>query len=111
MGPASREGVLRVNYRLTLLEGLEVVQEDGRKLGRLMDLRSRAKLGRIERGEHREAEALLIGVSGWLEEMGLRQGGAREVPVKAIVAIESGKIIVRASPPASREPRKRHGKR
>jgi sporulation protein YlmC with PRC-barrel domain len=100
-----------MNYRLTLLEGLEVMQEDGRKLGRLMDVRSRAKLRRIERGEHCEADALLIGVSGWLEAMGLRQGGAREVPAKTIVAIESGKAIVRASPPGAREPRKRRGRR
>jgi sporulation protein YlmC with PRC-barrel domain len=100
-----------MNYRLTLLEGLEVVHEDGRTLGRLMDVRSRAKLGRIERDEHCEADMLLLGAGGWLQQMGLRQGGAREVPVKAIVAIDSGKVIIRASTPATREPRKRRGKR
>jgi sporulation protein YlmC with PRC-barrel domain len=100
-----------MNYRLTQLERLEVVREDGRSLGRLRDVRSRAKVGIVAHDAHYEADALLLGASGWLEEMGLRQGGSREVSAKAIVAIESAKLVVRASAPASREPRTRRNRR
>jgi hypothetical protein len=100
-----------MKYRLTQLEGLEVVREDGRTLGRLRDVRSRANVGIVAHDAHYEADALLLGASGWLEEMGLRQGGAREVSARAIVTIDSAKVVVRASAPASREPRTRRKRR
>lgn len=95
-----------MNTRLTLLEWMEVVGEDGTRLGRLMDLRARGDRGPIDSAQRLDPEVMLIGAGGWLEEMGLRQGGAREVSVKSIIGIESGKLIVRASAGATREPRK-----
>ena len=99
-----------MNVRLTLLEWMEVVHEDGTRVGRLMDLRTRGARGPIGRPETLDPDVLLVGARGWLEEMGLRQGGARQVPVTSIVAIESGKLIVRA-PGATREGRKGRRKR
>jgi hypothetical protein len=100
-----------MNIRLTLLEWMEVVGEDGTSVGRLMDLRARAARGPIGRPDTLDADMLLVGAGGWLEAMGLRQGGAREVPVTSLVAIASGKLVVRASPRATRERRKLRRKR
>ena len=66
-----------MNVRLTVLERMEVVGEDGRALGRLMDLRARGARGPIGRPEALDPELMLIGARGWLEEMGLRQRGGR----------------------------------
>jgi hypothetical protein len=85
-----------MNVRLTLLQRMEVERDGRAKLGRLMDVRARARLGPIARAESLDAESLLLGASGWLEQMGLRQGGAREAPARSIVGIEREKIIVRA---------------
>jgi sporulation protein YlmC with PRC-barrel domain len=100
-----------MNYRLTLLEDLKVVGDDGKEFGRLMDIRAHARLGPIDRPERLEAEAFLIGASGWLQQMGLREGGARELPAKSIVAIDSERVIVRVSATASRQPRAGRKKR
>ena len=94
-----------MNVRLTLLQRMEVERDDRAKLGRAMDVRARARIGPIAGGETLDAEALLIGASGWLEQMGLRQGGAREVPARSILGIEREKIIVRAAA-ATRNARK-----
>ena len=80
-------------------------RDDRGKLGRLMDVRARARIGAIAGGETLDAEALLIGASGWLEQMGLRQGGAREGPARSILGIEREKVIVRAVA-ATRDARK-----
>jgi sporulation protein YlmC with PRC-barrel domain len=86
-----------MSYRLTRLEQMRVVRADGRELGRLMDLRTRAKHGPIERAESAAIDALLIGVTGWLERMGLTRKGSRQVQSKAVIAVEDDRIVVRAS--------------
>ena len=80
-------------------------RDDRGKLGCLMDVRARARIGAIAGGETLDAEALLIGASGWLEQMGLRQGDGREVPARSILGMEREKIIVRAVA-ATRDARK-----
>ena len=84
-----------MRYRLTMLEKMHVVRDDGKDLGRFVDLRTRAKIGRMERAGLLDIDALLIGAAGWLERLGLRDGGSREVPPKAIIAVERERIIVR----------------
>jgi hypothetical protein len=96
-----------MKLRLTALQHVEVVAEDGGKLGRLMDLRTRAPLGPVDRREPLEPAMLLVGPSGWLEEMGLREGGAREVAAKGIASVSSGKIVVRAANARPERSRKR----
>lgn len=86
-----------MSYRLTLLEQMPVVRDDGKDLGRLMDMRVRARLGRVEGADAPAVEALLVGARGWLERLGIRLG-SREVQPNAVLAVETDRVVVRASP-------------
>jgi sporulation protein YlmC with PRC-barrel domain len=84
-----------MRYRLTLLEQMHVVREDGKDLGRLMDVRARAEHGPIARADFVPIDALLIGAAGWFERLGLKDGGSREVQPQAVIAVERERIVVR----------------
>ena len=86
-----------MSYRITLLEQMRVVREDGKDLGRLMDMRIRAKLGPIKQPESLRVDALLVGAREWLERLGLRQATRDEVKPEAVSAIERERIVVRAT--------------
>ena len=58
-----------MNHRLLELGKLRIVRDDGTDVGRLMDVRVRAKPGPVERAESMPVDALLIGSTGWLERM------------------------------------------
>jgi hypothetical protein len=100
-----------MNYRLTLLEWMEIVGDDGRHVDHLMDLRARADRGPIDRAADLEPDVMLVGAVGWLETMGLRRSGAREIPLNWIVAIESEKVRVRRSAALTRAKGKGRKKR
>ena len=84
-----------MSYRITLLEQMRVVREDGKDLGRLMDMRIRAKLGPIRQPESLRVDALLVGAREWLERLGLRQATGDEVKPESVSAIEPERIVVR----------------
>jgi hypothetical protein len=81
-------------YRLTLLEQMRVVREDGADVGRLMDLRTRATMGPMRQSETLQVDALLVGAGGWLQRMGLVEGGSNVQP-NAVIAVERDRVIVR----------------
>ena len=83
-----------MRYRLTLLEQMRVVRDDGTDVGRLMDLRTRATIGPIPHSETLPVDALLVGAGGWLERLGLAEGGSTVQP-NAVVAVERDRMIVR----------------
>ncbi len=98
-----------MNHRLCKLGTLRMLRDDGKDLGRLIDIRVRTKLGRIARSESVPVDALLVGGAGWLARMGLRREGGLELPPNAIVAVESDRIVVRSpklARPAARSKRK-----
>jgi sporulation protein YlmC with PRC-barrel domain len=86
-----------MSYRITLLEQMRVVAEDGKDLGRLMDMRIRAKLGPLRQPESLRVDALLVGAREWLERLGLRQETRDEVKPETVSAIEPERIVVRAT--------------
>lgn len=88
-------------FLLSDLEGKRVVR-DGEDLGRLMDVRSGAKPGRVEGTGAFAGRALLVGAKGWLQRMGLARSTGIEVRPQDIVAIESDRIVVRGSKRARR---------
>lgn len=84
-----------MNYRLCQIGKLRVVRQDGKPLGRLIDVRVRATVGPIERSDSVPVDALLVGDEGWLERMGLRRDSGRELAANALVAVETDRIVVR----------------
>ena len=92
--------------KLTRLELLEVVTEDGRRLGRVFDLRLRAAhRGGAERAPG-QVEELVYGATGLLERLGVRRGPAKTLPWRDVVAIRDGRLVVR-DPLSSRAGRSR----
>lgn len=80
--------------RFTELLGMEVVDRDGRHLGRVVELRS---AGEPEHGDSRNARQvteLVYGRAGWLERLGLRAVEERRAAWTSVIAIEDGKITI-----------------
>ena len=94
-----------MTYRVTLLEQLRVVREDGNDIGRLMDMRIRARLGPVRHAESPPVDALLVGAKEWFERLGFRQSASNEVEPDTVSSIEPQCIVVRAA--ALRKRRKR----
>ena len=84
-----------MHYRLTSLEQMRVVRDDGTDVGRLMDLRTRATIGPMPQSGTLPVDALLVGAGGWLERMGLVEGDSNVQP-NAVAAVERDRVIVRA---------------
>ncbi|HSD00432.1 MAG TPA: hypothetical protein VLI21_16125 [Casimicrobiaceae bacterium] len=86
-----------MTYRLTVLEQLRVVREDGNDVGRLMDMRIGVRLGPVRRAESPPVDALLVGAKEWFERLGLRQSASNEVEPESVSSIEPQRIVVRAA--------------
>jgi sporulation protein YlmC with PRC-barrel domain len=100
-----------MRYRLTLLEQMRVVRDDGTDVGRLMDLRTRATIGPMPASETLAVDALLLGAGGWLERMGFKESDNNVQP-NAVVAVERDRVIVRTRKEARASgSRKRSGRR
>ena len=89
-----------MTYRLTLLEQMRVVRDDGKDVGRLMDMRVRAPLGPLKQADSLAVDALLVGARGWLERLGFRVSSPNEVKPEAIRTIERDRLVVATSPKA-----------
>ena len=100
-----------MRYRLTLLEQMRVVRDDGTDVGRLMDLRTRAMIGPMPASETLTVDALLLGAGGWLERMGFKESDSNVQP-NTVVAVERDRVIVRTRREARASgSRKRSGRR
>ena len=100
-----------MNHRLSELGKLRIVRDDGTEVGRLMDVRIRAKPGPVERTESMPVDALLIGSTGWLERIGVQRSSGLEIPPTAIDAVENDRIVMRTATKGGRKPRSRTKRR
>ena len=89
-----------MTYRLTLLEQMRIVRDDGKEVGRLMDMRVRAQLGPLKQADSLAVDALLVGARGWLERLGFRVSSPNDVKPEAIRTIERDRLVVATSPNA-----------
>jgi len=81
--------------KLTELLSSEVVAQDGKHLGRVVELRC---AGEPEHGDSRDARVVtevIFGKAGWLERLGFRPVEERRVPWSAVLSLEKGRITVR----------------
>ena len=82
--------------RLTNLVWMEVVNEHGKSLGRVMDVRSP---GEPEHGvviKEREVSELICGTRGLLIRLGIKKSKESTIPWKSVIAVRGQKIIVKA---------------
>ena len=73
----------------------EVEDENGRKYGRVFELRSEGDAEHGITSKSRAITALLCGTSGWLEELGFRPRNTSTIQWSEVVGIRNRKIIIR----------------
>ena len=81
--------------KITAILLAEVEDENGRKYGRVFELRSD---GDPEHGittKDRVITSLLCGTSGWLEELGFRPRSVSTIQWSEVVDVKKKKIIIR----------------
>ena len=76
--------------RLNEIAGSEVVDESGRHLGRLVDLRCHGEDGPAPL----VVDELVFGEAGWLERLGLRAVHERSCPWSAVRSFKAGRIVI-----------------
>ena len=82
--------------RLSDIDGLPVLDEHGRRLGRVWDLRTVAREGARE-GASRAVAALAIGRAGLLERLGFKRTGADRVDCAEIESIGARAVTLKGS--------------
>ena len=80
---------------LSDVELLEIVTEDGRRLGRVFDVRIHGRPTTRERADTANVDAIVFGRLGLLERLGLRRATNRTLPWDCVVAVRDGQVIVR----------------
>lgn len=73
----------------------EVEDENGRKYGRVFELRSDGDPEHGVTSEDRVITSLLCGTSGWLEELGFRPRSVSTIQWSEVVRFKKKKIIIR----------------
>jgi hypothetical protein len=73
----------------------EVEDEDGKKYGRIFELRSNGDPEHGITSTDRRIDMLLCGTSGWLQELGFRPANISTVQWDEIVEIKKNKVIIR----------------
>jgi sporulation protein YlmC with PRC-barrel domain len=81
--------------RLSPLEDMKVMTEDGSHLGRVFEVRSPGKAETEPTYAQRPVECLLCGRRGLLERLGWKEPDALAIPWKDVLALESHAVIVR----------------
>jgi len=81
--------------RLTQLLRIDIVDEDGKSLGSLMELRARAAAARGRVRKHVQLDTLVFGAPGLLEHMGVREASSCEASWKDVLRVERGRIVLR----------------
>jgi sporulation protein YlmC with PRC-barrel domain len=82
--------------KLTELELLDVVSEDGRRLGRLFDLRAHGRPTSAQRAKEARVDELIYGTLGLLERVGFRKAKGCALPWSDVVRIGASTITVRS---------------
>jgi sporulation protein YlmC with PRC-barrel domain len=77
--------------RLSELQRMEVVDQDGERLGRIFDVQTE----RDRDDEPPRLRGFLIGRGGLARRLGIRRGSARLVPLEEIVRVEPGRMTVK----------------
>jgi sporulation protein YlmC with PRC-barrel domain len=77
--------------RLSEIQQMEVVDEDGEKLGRIFDVQTE----RERDDEPPRLRGFLIGRGGLARRLGIRRGSARLVPVDQVVRVDPGQMTVK----------------
>ena len=73
--------------RLTLLQDLHVVDERGRRLGRVFEIRSPGAAEKEPTHGERRVEYLLCGRLGLFERLGWKQPNPRAIPWEAVLDV------------------------
>lgn len=81
--------------RLSELEGRLVRDEDGRRLGRVWDLRTLARDDEADPGRARTVAWLLVGRRGLLERLGFKREAPRRVACADVIAFHPHEVVVR----------------
>ena len=80
--------------RLTDLLHIDVVDEDGARLGTLMELRARA-MSRTHPRKEVQIDTLVFAAPGYLEHVGVRRATSCEASWKDVLRLERDRIVVR----------------
>jgi hypothetical protein len=91
-----------VKRTLAQLQGVDVVDEDGARLGPLQELRCRGMRRRA--GAAARVETLVVGARGWLERLGVARSRGGEIDARAIVRWERDVVVVRRGTRVQRRP-------
>jgi sporulation protein YlmC with PRC-barrel domain len=83
--------------RLTKLQDLHVVGEDGRRFGRVFELRSPGAAEKEPTHRERQVECLLCGRLGLLERLGWKQPSPRAIPWEAVLEVGERELRVRGN--------------
>ena len=81
--------------RLSALLHIDVVDEDGKALGTLMDLRCRGGAMRGQPRKDAQVDTLVFGAPGFVEHIGIRRAASCEVAWDDVVRVERDRIVVR----------------
>ena len=81
--------------RLSELEGRLVRDEDGRRLGRVWDLRTLARDDEADPGRARTVAWLLVGRRGLLERLGFKREAPKRIAWADVVAVRPDEVCVR----------------
>jgi hypothetical protein len=85
--------------KLSDFELLEVVTEDGRRLGRVFDLRVHGRPTTKWKPPEMAIDAVVYGTLGFLERVGVRKASSQTIGWDQVVALRPGEIVVAARPP------------
>jgi hypothetical protein len=83
--------------RLAWLEEMPVVAEDGKRLGRVFEIRSPGEAETEPTYAERRVDCLLCGRRGLLERLGWKEPKARAIPWKDVLEVRPHEILVRGS--------------
>jgi hypothetical protein len=86
------------------MEDMPVVTEDGRRLGRVFEIRSPGRAETEPTYIERPVESLLCGRRGWLERLGWVQRAPRAIPWSAVIGMRDGALLVKADADPERSP-------
>ena len=81
--------------KLTDFELLEVIAEDGRRLGHVFDLRAHGRPTIDAAQSMGPVDELVYGTLGFLERLGVRRVAGRTLKWEQVIAIRADKIVIR----------------
>jgi hypothetical protein len=83
--------------RLTLLQDLHVVDEGGRRFGRVFEIRSPGAAEKEPTRGERQVDCLLCGRLGLFERLGWKQPSPRAIPWEAVLEVGERELRVRGN--------------